>query len=96
MWVLRTWNSQETCETSYSWDRIQVDNLYTYVCMVNGEKDPESLKSNVKVVFDDSAAVKLTYIYYSRLFEGLQWLWGMADSDGKDHHFGTYKKAKKH
>ena len=36
----------------------------------------------------------MQYIYYTRLFEGLQWLWGRANSPGVNDYFGMYTRAR--
>ena len=69
--------------------------IFTLMCVWLTEKRIQKLlKSSVKVVFGWIVQRSNLLIFTTQgSFEGLQWLWGMADSDGKDHHFGTYKKG---
>jgi hypothetical protein len=94
------WEIKQECESSYEKGVIYEHNpqgqtVAVNVCLVNGVKDGSiSIENCFGGLWSEKLSVKLPYLYYTRLFEGLQWLWGMADSEGKDHNFGTYKKAK--
>ena len=65
------------------------------VCYVNGVRNRQiDIKFCFGGMWSEKIGVKLPYLYYTRLFEGLQWLWGQADSDGTNHTFGHYKNAR--
>ncbi len=87
------WGSQTECEANYVWTG---DSIPSNVCLVNGvtfDNIPEGQCVGGQW-FNDSDALKMKFIYYQRLFEAIQWLWGDADSDGSRDHFGMYDRAK--
>ncbi len=65
------------------------------VCYVDGVRNRQiDIKFCFGGMWSEKIGVKLPYLYYTRLFEGLQWLWGQADSEGTNHTFGHYKNAR--
>lgn len=87
------WDSKSECESNYEW--LQVGSLS--LCRVNGVSVTNLSEDQCLggQWFDNSDALKMRFIYYQRLFEGLQWLWGDADSPGLNDNFGMYLRAKK-
>ena len=84
------WTTQLECESEYEWDDSGDH------CDVNGYMD--SAVTEVDCVggrwFPGSDYIKMKYVYYTRLFEGLQWLWGEANSRGLNDYFSMYSKAR--
>ena len=87
------WGSQSECEANYEWSQVGG----SYLCKVNGTV-VNTINENQCLGgqwFDSSDGLKMRFIYYQRLFEGLQWLWGDANSPGVNDHFDMYIRAKK-
>lgn len=86
------WENKEDCIAKYDYE------VSSCIRNPSGERQSvdvdDSDDCNPGVWLDSKYAINTKYMYYSRLFEGLQWLWGTADSPGVNHMFGTYKKAK--
>ena len=74
------WITKQDCEAIYDWQgHVNSEGSYSY-CTVNGvrmDRIPED-QCTPGTWHDASDYIRMKYIYYTRLFEGLQWLWGTA------------------
>lgn len=87
------WGTKEECESEFKWHPGTSE---TY-CVVNGfrNNDIEEEQCLSGDWFDNPDFLKMRYMYYTRLFEGLQWLWGTANSPGRYDTFGVNDTAVK-
>ncbi len=91
------WQVKQDCVATYEWKvHVNSERSYSY-CSVNGTRiDRISKEQCISGSWHDSSDyVRMKYIYYTRLFEGLQWLWGKANSEGSRDYFGVNTAAVK-
>jgi len=87
------WGTREECESEIEWYSA----LSGSYCKVNGFKNIDISEELCRSGdwFDNPDFLKMRYMYYTRLFEGLQWLWGTANSPGSNDTFGVNQTAVK-
>ena len=71
------WSSRSDCEKEYH--KVTYIDPQTEqeeeVCTVNGEIVNIDVSNCFGGIWSENIGVKIPYLYYTRLFEGLQWLW---------------------
>ena len=85
------WQNQSDCHAQYE---ILLEGVED-VCKRNGTEITGVFEEDCHsgIWIDDDKQLQLQHLAYTRTIEGLQWLWGKADSPGTNHMFGTYKIA---
>ena len=81
------WGTREECESEFRW----YAGLNASYCSVNGTRNNDITEEQCLSGdwFDNPDFLKMRYMYFTRLFEGLQWLWGTANSPGSEDTFAS-------